>query len=177
LVYRRRPNANLEHAVNIHEERCGVNIVLGLFSKYFWGAGRFETGADSARETAPNVAAPALELTEIGLANIVSAPQNIPGAGGYFMAIYRLIANGSFDPDTIEAMTKAYEAALTDLRLVDRNDPLTELIAKSIVGVAGMGERDPNKIKERALNALGVRSPDAVKLSEPPPAGGSASGR
>jgi hypothetical protein len=93
------------------------------------------------------------------------------------MAIYRLIANGSFDPDTIEAMTKAYEAALTDLRLVDRNDPLTELIAKSIVGVAGMGERDPNKIKERALNALGVRSPDAVKLSEPPPAGGSASGR
>jgi hypothetical protein len=31
------------------------------------------------------------------------------------MAIYRLIANGSFGPDEIEAMTAAYEGALIDL--------------------------------------------------------------
>jgi hypothetical protein len=74
------------------------------------------------------------------------------------MAIYRLIANGSFGPDMIEPMTAAYESALSDLQLVDRNDPLTELIAKSIINVAATGERDPDKIKERALNALGVRS-------------------
>jgi len=34
------------------------------------------------------------------------------------MAIYRLIANGSFGPDEIKAMTAAYEAALVDLGLV-----------------------------------------------------------
>ena len=73
------------------------------------------------------------------------------------MAIYRLIANGSFGPDEIEVMTAAYEGALIDLRLSDRNDPITELIAKSIVNVTATGERDPIQIKERAINALGVR--------------------
>jgi hypothetical protein len=46
-------------------------------------------------------------------------------------AIYQLIANGSFGPDEIKIMTNAYEAALIDLGIADRNDPFTELIAKS----------------------------------------------
>ena len=73
------------------------------------------------------------------------------------MAIYRLIANGSFDPDVIVAMSAAYEKALSDLQMSDRTDPFTELIAKAIVNVTATGERDPGQIKERALNALGVR--------------------
>ena len=68
-----------------------------------------------------------------------------------------LIAIGIFGPDEIKAMTAAYESALTDLGFTDREDPLTELIAKSIVNVTATGERDPERIKERALNALGVR--------------------
>ena len=55
------------------------------------------------------------------------------------------------------AMAAAYEGALIDLQLIDRNDPLTELIVKAIVNVTATGERDPEKIKERALNALGLR--------------------
>jgi len=55
-------------------------------------------------------------------------------------------------------MVAAYEGAVTDLELIDRNDPLTELIARSIVNVTATGERDPETIKKRALNALGVRS-------------------
>ena len=47
---------------------------------------------------------------------------------------------------------------MSDLGFTDREDPLTELIAKSIVNVTATGERDPEKIRERALNALGVRS-------------------
>jgi hypothetical protein len=78
------------------------------------------------------------------------------------MAIYRMIANGHFAPDDIEAMTAAYEGALLDLCIGDRNDPLTELIAKSIVNVTALGERDPETIKVRALNALGVRKTDAA---------------
>jgi hypothetical protein len=40
--------------------------------------------------------------------------------------------------------------------------PITELIAKSIVNVTATGERDPILIKERAINALGVRRPSAA---------------
>ena len=73
------------------------------------------------------------------------------------MAIYRLIAIDTFGPDQIKAMVAAYEGALADLCLTDRDDPITELIAKSIVNVTATGERDPENIKERTLNALGVR--------------------
>jgi hypothetical protein len=45
------------------------------------------------------------------------------------VAIYRLIANGTFGPEEIEAMTAAYEAALVDLGQVDRDDPITEIVA------------------------------------------------
>lgn len=73
------------------------------------------------------------------------------------MAIYRLIANGSFGPDEIEVMKAAYEDALLDVGVATRDDPITELIAKSIVNVVATGERDPQAVMERALNALGVR--------------------
>jgi hypothetical protein len=78
------------------------------------------------------------------------------------MAIYRLIANGSFGPDEIEVMTAAYERALIDLGVANRDDPITDLIAKAIVNVTATGERDPILVKERAINALGVRRPTAA---------------
>ena len=53
-------------------------------------------------------------------------------------------------------MAAAYEGALTHLEL-DREDALTELIAKPIVNVTPTGERDPEIIKDRALNSLGMR--------------------
>lgn len=77
------------------------------------------------------------------------------------MAIYRLIASGSFEPEEIEAMTPAYEAALLDLGLVDRDDPMTQIVAKAIVGIAGLGERNPVAIKDRALHAIGARPFDS----------------
>ena len=78
------------------------------------------------------------------------------------MAIYRLIADGSFGPDEIKAMSAAYEGALLDLRLTNRDDPITKLIAKTIVTVTSTGERDPVRIKERAINALGVHRVSAA---------------
>jgi hypothetical protein len=50
-----------------------------------------------------------------------------------------LIANGSFGPDEIEVMTAACEGALIELGLTNRDDPITELIAKSIVNVSATG--------------------------------------
>jgi hypothetical protein len=73
------------------------------------------------------------------------------------MAIYKFIANNSFGPDEIKVMSEAYEGSLIDVGILNREDPITELIAKSIVNVTATGERDPKKVMERALNALGVR--------------------
>ena len=78
------------------------------------------------------------------------------------MAIYKLIANGSFGPKEIEVMSAAYESALVDLGITNRDDLVTELIAKSIVNVVSTGERDPVLIMERAINALGLRKNDAA---------------
>ncbi len=78
------------------------------------------------------------------------------------MAIYKLIANGSFGQMEIEAMSAAYESALVDLGVKSRDDPITELIAKAIVNVVATGERDSKLIEERAINALGVRRTDAA---------------
>jgi hypothetical protein len=72
------------------------------------------------------------------------------------MVVHPMFSSHSFGPDRIEAMTAAYEAALTSLGMVDRDDPVTELIAKSIINVTATGEHDPQKIMERALHALGV---------------------
>jgi hypothetical protein len=80
--------------------------------------------------------------------------------------IYKLIANGSFGPDEIKAMTEAYEGALSDLSIANRDDPITELIAKTIVNVTAIGERDPISIKERAINALGIRKPGAIPVHD-----------
>jgi hypothetical protein len=81
------------------------------------------------------------------------------------MAIYKLIANGSFGPDEIKVMSEAYEGSLIDVGILNREDPITELIAKSIVNVTATGERDPKKVMERALNALSMPVIDVFWLN------------
>ena len=78
------------------------------------------------------------------------------------MAIYKLIANGSFGQMEIEVMTDAYESALVNLGITDRDDLITELIAKAIVNVMATGVRDPKLIEQRAITALGLRRTDAA---------------
>jgi hypothetical protein len=81
------------------------------------------------------------------------------------MAIYRLLKFSAFQPEEITCMTAAYEDALRVLQLSDRQDPITEIVAKKIIEAAQTGERDPRRIRERALRELGI--PRAHK----PPAG------
>jgi hypothetical protein len=67
------------------------------------------------------------------------------------VAIYRLSHHAAFDDHVVKAMTTAYEAALNDLGLIDRTDPLTEIIARKIIECAQAGERDPQRLCELAL--------------------------
>ena len=70
------------------------------------------------------------------------------------MAIYRLLKNGVFGPDDVKVLTTAYEEALRVLRLKDRSDPATEMIAKKIIELAQRGERDPARLREYAIRGL-----------------------
>ena len=78
------------------------------------------------------------------------------------MAIYNPTTNGFFSPNEIKVMTEAYEGALIDLCIADREDPITELIAKSILNVTATGEQNPLQVKERAV----IRKPP-VRLDTP----------
>jgi hypothetical protein len=60
----------------------------------------------------------------------------------------------AFEPEAIKAMTEAYEEALRTLRLMDRNDPVAEIIARKIIQCANTGEDDPARLCEAALRGI-----------------------
>jgi hypothetical protein len=58
-------------------------------------------------------------------------------------------------------MTDAYDIALIVLRLNDKDDPITELLAKTIAGIVATGERKPGEIASKAIDALGIKRPQS----------------
>jgi hypothetical protein len=73
------------------------------------------------------------------------------------MAIYRLIQNSTMKPDEISCITAAYEQTLHTLCVKDRDDPLTEMIAKNIIKIAQSDVRDPAEIAALAIKGLEMR--------------------
>jgi hypothetical protein len=69
--------------------------------------------------------------------------------------LYRLLQNAAFDPDAVAAMSAAFEEACRTLGLAERSDPLCNLVAEKILECAGTGERDPIRLRECALQAIG----------------------
>ena len=72
------------------------------------------------------------------------------------MAIYRLLQNSPLGPEEIAVLTDAYERTLRRLNLVDRNDPITQMIAKKIIEIGQQGVRDPQTLCDFAVKELGV---------------------
>ncbi len=70
------------------------------------------------------------------------------------MPIVRLLQHEAFGPEDITVITTAFEDALTTLGLIDRTDPLTELVAKKIIECAQTGERDPVRLRDCAIKSL-----------------------
>ena len=52
---------------------------------------------------------------------------------------------------------QAYEQALRTLCVKDRDDPLTEMIAKKIIKIARTGVHDAAQLSALAITELGVR--------------------
>jgi hypothetical protein len=64
--------------------------------------------------------------------------------------IYRLLKGSAFAPDDIKVLSDL-DAALRELKLVDRTDPATELVAKRIIERAKQGERDPERLRQAGV--------------------------
>ena len=73
------------------------------------------------------------------------------------MAIYRLLKNCTLEPKEVSRITEAYEQALITLSVKDRDDPLTEMIAKTIIKIAQTGVHEPAQLSALAIEQLGTR--------------------
>ena len=69
------------------------------------------------------------------------------------MPITRLLQRASFGADEVDVLVRAFEDALRTLR-VDRNDPVSEALAKKIIELAQQGERDPVLLGKLAVQSV-----------------------
>ena len=72
------------------------------------------------------------------------------------MAIYRLLQNSPLGPEEIAILTDAYERTLSHLRLVDRSDPITEMVAKKIIELGQRVVREAESLSALTIKELGV---------------------
>jgi len=62
-------------------------------------------------------------------------------------------------PEDIDRIATAYEDCLVALKLADRSDPITEILARKIIEIAQTGMRDSAQISRHALRELGFPEP------------------
>ena len=65
-----------------------------------------------------------------------------------------LFHNLSFNPEEVIAMNQAYDLACRTLQNIGQLEVDREIIARGILQAAGSGERDANKLCERAILGL-----------------------
>jgi hypothetical protein len=73
------------------------------------------------------------------------------------MPIRRLLETSSSSPEEISRLVAAYEQTLRALNLVDRNDPIAEIVARKVIEIANDGG-DALQISNLAIKALGAKN-------------------
>jgi hypothetical protein len=71
------------------------------------------------------------------------------------MTIRRLLKDVELAPEETQRLNLAFKRTLRLLHLVDRNDPITEMVAKKIIDIGIAGIRDPAEICKVAVKQLG----------------------
>jgi hypothetical protein len=61
---------------------------------------------------------------------------------------------GVFAPDEVAMLGKVFEDVLRIKGLVDRKDPMTDMVAKKLSELATSGIRDPDRLKTLTLRAF-----------------------
>jgi len=70
--------------------------------------------------------------------------------------IHALLERGgvSFGPEDVAKLDTGFESALAQLGFEDRNDPAATQVAKLIIELAKDGQRDPERLAERATRIV-----------------------
>ena len=72
------------------------------------------------------------------------------------MPIREMLKNQEFlEPEETAVLCEVLDDVVRTLRIVDRQDVLTTLIARKLVELARAGERDPRRLKQKTLRAFG----------------------
>jgi hypothetical protein len=72
------------------------------------------------------------------------------------MSIHSLLQGKPFGPDEIAVLVAAYGAILKRLHLVERDDPITQMIAKKIIELGERGVSDPDQLVALAISEMGL---------------------
>jgi hypothetical protein len=73
------------------------------------------------------------------------------------MPINRLFREGKFKPEEVERLNRAFIFTLHHLDLVDRNDPVCEIVARKVMDIDAAGIHDPEEIANSQGNSLVFR--------------------
>jgi hypothetical protein len=75
-------------------------------------------------------------------------------AWGCAVPLRGLVRTGAFEPEQVAMLGQVVEDVLQSLGLVDRANPLSELVAKTVIELAQTGERDRVRLKQLTLKTF-----------------------
>jgi hypothetical protein len=76
---------------------------------------------------------------------------------GETMPISRLLRNGKINSDEFERLDRAYKFTLRSLCLVDRHDPVCDIVARKVIEIDAAGTHDPREIASFAVCSSAYR--------------------
>lgn len=71
------------------------------------------------------------------------------------MPIDRLLLNSELTPEERHVLRLAFDRTLRKLNLVDRDDPICEIVARKLIEIGAAGATDAIAISEIAVRELG----------------------
>jgi len=71
------------------------------------------------------------------------------------MPINRLLNGGNLGPEDVERLNRAAYTHALRQHLVDRDDPVADIVARKIIEVGATGISDPKEISKTAIKQLG----------------------
>ena len=75
------------------------------------------------------------------------------------MPITPYLKGQPFDPELVKAMGIAFENACKELGLVDRTDPITSLVARTVIGFAQRGIKTSDQLTTATLEEIKKDAP------------------
>lgn len=59
-------------------------------------------------------------------------------------------------PEEVEFLNEAFNHALSLLGVIDRNDPLCDMVARKVIEVGALGISEPREVAEMAVARIGL---------------------